>query len=198
MKILAFVDTHGSKDALKRIASTAKKEKVDYLVCAGDVTIFSDSLKQILAKLDEIGKPILMLHGNHEDESELKAACEKTKNIKFMHKQVFETNGYVFMCYGGGGFSLKNKDFEQWSKQAMKTISEGKKIILVTHGPPYGTKLDLILDQSAGCKSIRQFIKQVQPKLAISGHLHENAGMKDKIDNTKIINPGPWGVVLSV
>ena len=197
MKILAFVDMHGSRDALKRIISTAKKENVDYLLCAGDVTIFGDSMPQLLAKLDEIGKPVLMVHGNHEDKFDLRRACEKTKNIKFMHKAVLKTDGCAFMCYGGGGFSLTNKDFEEWSKKAIKQIGD-RKIILMTHGPPHHTKLDLILDQNAGCKSIRKFIEQVQPTLAISGHLHENAGMKDKIGKTPIVNPGPWGMVFSV
>ena len=198
MKILAFVDLHGSMGVLKKLASVAKKEKVEYIVCAGDITIFSENMQQIVSKLDELGIPVIMTHGNHEEESTLRRVCERTKNVKFLHKEVLETNGYVFMVYGGGGFSIKDPGFEKWSNQAMKKISEGKKIILVTHAPPYGTKLDLILDQSAGSKSIRQFIKLVQPKLVICGHLHENFGIKDRIDKTRIINPGPWGAVLIV
>jgi Icc-related predicted phosphoesterase len=155
-------------------------------------------MQQMIDKVDEIGLPVIMLHGNHEEEGVLRKICEKTKNVRFMHKEILETDGYVFMCYGGGGFSLVDKEFEQWSKKAMKQISEGKKIILVTHAPPYGTKVDQILDQPAGNKSIRQFIKLVQPKLAITGHLHENAGKRDRIDKTKIINPGPWGAILTV
>ncbi|MBW2997431.1 metallophosphoesterase [Candidatus Woesearchaeota archaeon] len=198
MKILAFVDLHGSMNMLKKIVALAKKENVEYVVCAGDVTIFSDSMRQLVEKLDEIGIPVIMTHGNHEDEDVLRKVCDRTKNVKFMHKELLETDGYVFMVYGGGGFSLKDPGFEKWSKEAMKKISEDKKIILVTHAPPYGTKIDLVLDQSAGSKSIRQFIKLVQPKIAISGHLHENAGLRDRIDKTKVINPGPWGLILTV
>ena len=198
MKILAFVDLHGSLNALKKIASVAKKENVDYIICAGDITIFGDSAGYILKKIDAIGKPVMMLHGNHESESSLRNMCSKTKNVKFLHKEVLEVGDYVFLCYGGGGFSLEDKEFEIWSKKAMETIGEDKKIILVTHAPPYGTKLDPILDQPAGNKSIRRFIKLVQPKLAISGHLHENSGASDKIDKTKLINPGPWGMILTV
>jgi Icc-related predicted phosphoesterase len=198
MKILAFVDLHGSLSMLKKISSMAKKEKVDYIICAGDITIFGDAMQQMVDKMDEIGIPVIMLHGNHEDEAKLRRLCEKTKNVLFMHKDILETDGHVFLCYGGGGFSATDKEFEQWSAQVMQKIREDKKIILVTHAPPYGTKLDKILDQPAGNKSIRQFIKQVQPKLAISGHLHENSGLKDKIDNTKIVNPGPAGMVFRV
>ncbi|MBN1544984.1 metallophosphoesterase [Candidatus Woesearchaeota archaeon] len=198
MKILALVDLHGSMNAIKKMAALAKKEKVDYIVSAGDHTIFGDSNEAIIRKFDEIGVPVIMLHGNHEDEGTMRRLCAKTKNVKFLHKELLDADGYVFMCYGGGGFSTKDKEFEDWSQQAMKQVPEGKKIILVTHAPPYGTKLDLILDQPAGSKSIRQFIKLVQPKLAISGHLHENAGAKDRIDGTKTVNPGPWGMIFIV
>jgi len=198
MKLLAFVDLHGSLAAIKKISVLARKENVDYIVCAGDITIFGDGMELIVKRLDEIGKPVIMIHGNHEGEKSLKHLCDKTKNVKFLHKKTLTTDGYVFMCYGGGGFSVKDAEFEEWSKKEMEKIAEEKKIILVTHAPPYETKLDLILDQAAGNRSIRQFIKRVQPKLAICGHLHENAGMKDKIDNTKIVNPGPWGMLIEV
>ena len=198
MKILALVDLHGSMNTIKKIAELAKKEKVDYIISAGDHTIFSDSHKEIINKFDEIGLPVIMMHGNHEDESTTRKLCAGTKNVKFMHKEVLEHGDCVIMAYGGGGFATKDHQFEAWANKAMMKIPEGKKILLVTHAPPYGTKLDPILDQPAGCKSIRNFIKRVQPKLAISGHLHENAGARDKIDKTKLVNPGPWGMVFVV
>ncbi|MBW2964323.1 metallophosphoesterase family protein [Candidatus Woesearchaeota archaeon] len=198
MKLLAFVDLHGSMKILEKIAAMAKTDKVDYIICAGDITIFGDSMKQMVERLDKIGIPAIMLHGNHEDKDSLRKVCKHTKNVKFMHKEILEAGDYVFMAYGGGGFSTLDKEFEAWSKEAMAKIPEGKKIILVTHAPPYETKIDQVLDQPAGNKSIRNFIKQVQPKLAISGHLHENAGIKDRIDKTKIVNPGPWGMILEV
>ena len=198
MKILALVDLHGSINTIKKIADFAKKEKADYIISAGDHTIFSDSNKEIIKKFDEIGIPVIILHGNHEDEITMRQICEKTKNVRFMHKEVLEHGDYLILAYGGGGFSTKDAQFESWVNKTMTKIPEGKKIILVTHAPPYGTKLDRILDQPAGCKSIRQFIKQVQPKIAISGHLHENAGLKDRIDKTKIANPGPSGMIFVV
>ncbi len=198
MKILALVDLHGSTKMIKKIAQLARKEKVDYVISAGDHTIFSDSHEDIIKQFDSIGLPVLLTHGNHESEEETRKLCRKTKNVKFLHKETLEHGDCVMLFYGGGGFSTKDKEFEKWADEAMKKIPESKKILLVTHAPPYGTKIDMILDQPAGSKSIRKFIKLVQPKLAISGHLHENAGMKDKIDKTKIINPGPWGMILTV
>ncbi len=197
MKLLAFVDMHGSKSIMKKISSLAKAEDVDYIVCAGDVTIFGEALSHIIEDLEAIGKPVLIIHGNHEDASSMRKLCEKTKNVNFIHKHAYDAGNYVFLGYGGGGFSTMDKEFDDWIKTAMTKVKEDQKIILVTHAPPYGTKLDMILDQPAGSKSIRNFIKLAQPKLAISGHLHENSGMKDKIDDTKLVNPGPWGMLLT-
>jgi len=198
MKILAFVDLHGAMSVLKKIVIMAKRESADCIVCAGDITIFGNSLQQLLNTLDSVGLPVIIMHGNHEDESTMRRLCDKSKNLHFLHKGTYEIGDVMFLGYGGGGFSTTDDEFDAWAKKTMENVVEGKKIVLVTHAPPYGTKLDPILDQPAGSKSIRQFIKQMQPKLAISGHLHENAGQKDKIDGTKLVNPGPWGMMLVV
>lgn len=94
-----------------------------------------------------------------------------------------------------GGFSLTDERFEKISKTWEKEIKENKdkKIILVTHAPPYGTKLDRALGEHCGNKSIAKFIKNNKVELAISGHFHENFGKRDKIGSTKLINPGPYG-----
>ncbi|MBW2967178.1 metallophosphoesterase family protein [Candidatus Woesearchaeota archaeon] len=197
MKILAFVDLHGSLSALKKMAAAAKKEKVEYIVCAGDITIFGDAMDYIVKKFDEIGIPVLMLHGNHEGEEALRKRCKKTKNVKFMHKEVLVSGDHAFMGYGGGGFAAIDEEFTEWSEHAVLAL-EGKKIVLFTHAPPYDTKLDKVLDQPAGNKSIRFFIEKHVPVIAISGHLHENSGMKDRIGKTKLVNPGPWGLILEV
>jgi len=198
MKILTFSDLHGSLKLIKKIAVTAKKEGVDYIICAGDLTVFGDSMQMLVDKIDEIGFPVIMLHGNHEDCNELRKACQGKTNIKFMHKQVLKVGDYVILAYGGGGFSMRDVEFERWTKDVMRSIGKDKKIILVTHAPPYATKLDIILEESVGNKSIKEFIQRVQPKLAISGHLHEHAYETEKVGETLIVNAGPGGSLLEV
>jgi len=75
-----------------------------------------------------------------------------------------------------------------------------KKIILITHGPPYKTKLDYIdyLKEYVGCKSYTTFIKKYKPILALSGHIHETFGKKDKTGQTEIINPGANGMIIKI
>ena len=72
------------------------------------------------------------------------------------------------------------------------------KVVFVTHQPPYGTKIDKVYGHFAGNKSFTGFIKETQPILAISGHLHETAGKKDMIGKTLVINPGPKGTLIKL
>ena len=196
MKILAFVDLHGSQSALDKIEKKAKK--ADIIICAGDISIFENNLEDLLNHLNKLKKPVLIIPGNHEDENDLKDICNLFDNIECIHKTTFTKDSYIFIGYGGGGFSMADKDFEKFSKKLKKNLKKYEKIILVTHAPPYKTKLDNISKEPCGNKSIKNFILKAKPDLAISGHLHENAGKEDKIGKTFLINPGPKGKILTI
>jgi putative phosphoesterase len=198
MKILAFVDMHGSLTAMKKIEKQAPK--ADLIVCAGDFTIFGQNIDYFLKKFNAFNKPFLVIPGNHEDEDELEKLCSKYKNVNHLHARGYKEGEYFFLGYGGGGFSMKDKAFEKLSKQFEKEIKEldNPKTILITHAPPYKTKIDKIMDEPCGNKSIKNFMKKVQLHLVISGHLHENAGKEDKLGKTRIINPGPYGKLITL
>ncbi len=71
------------------------------------------------------------------------------------------------------------------------------KTILMTHSPPFGTRLDQIQGgQSAGSRSIRAFIVKNQPLLSLHGHIHEapqiSGSFFDRIGKTLSINPGQF------
>ncbi len=194
MKLLLFVDLHGSTRALKELKEKAKK--VDALVCAGDISIFEERLDYLLSKLNRFNKPVLMIHGNHESENILKKACSKYKNIEFIHNKTYTLDDLIFLGYGGGGFEKEDPEFEV----AMKKFKDlkNKRFVLVTHAPPYRTKVDELLDGHAGNMSIRKFIEKTKPLVAICGHLHENDGKSDNIGKTKVINPGYKGKIITL
>ena len=197
MKILTFVDLHGNKKALDKIISRGKKKDIDLLVCAGDFTIFEEAQDMIMTKLDKVGKPVLFVHGNHEDASEVRKSCKKTKNCKFIHKSAFRFENYLFLGWGGGGFSFRDRGFEKEVKRFRNMIKKDDMVVLVSHAPPFKTKIDDIFGEHAGNKSLRKFIEKVKPVLAVSGHLHECVG-EDKIGKTKVINPGYKGKVVTL
>lgn len=198
MKLFAFVDVHGNRTALNHIESVVKRENPDVLVCAGDISVFERNIGAIMKRLASLNKPLLMIHGNHESEKVMKAVCGWFDNIFFLHKKVKALGDCVFVGWGGGGFSQVDKGFEVFVKSILKK-SKGKKIVLVTHGPPYKTALDTLDGRSVGCVSFKKFImSETSVVLAVSGHIHETAGREDKINNARVINPGPEGKVVVV
>jgi len=202
MKALFFVDTHGDE---RRHAEILKKARMaDLIVCAGDFTIFENDMAQILRIFNNIGKPVLIMHGNHETASGIMAECTNLRNIHFIHKTFYIQDDVAFLGYGGGGFSSKDERFREAMEQALREIdvlskssNRHYKIVLVTHAPPFGTRLD-DLGCHVGNQSITEFILKHQPMLAVSGHLHETADQEDRINNTQLINPGWKGKIMEL
>lgn len=198
MKILAFADVHGSATALNNIEKLAKKHDPDILICSGDLSIFEEHLDILLKKIASIQKPAYIIHGNHETEETMKILCARHKNTIFAHEKIITVQDYTIIGYGGGGFSQTEPDFEKFTKTNHTKIT-CKKIILITHAPPHKTKLDSLYGDHVGCRTFTKFIKQNNnTTLAISGHIHETAGKKDKINKTTIINPGPNGQIIEI
>ncbi len=141
----------------------------------------------------------MIIHGNHENENGLGDACRQYPNLIFLHKAVHHVKDYVFLGYGGDGFSASDPDFLVVANSFFRKETKGKdKIILVTHGPPYDTGIDTLGNEHRGNRTYREFINDIKPHLVISGHLHENAGKHHKIGRTLFINPGKHGAVVEI
>jgi len=216
MKLLAFTDIHADFDAARKVCSLAKREKVDLMLCAGDMTLFGNGLPDMI-KIFDIGIPLLIIAGNHETFGQIKGIEKKFDFIKDIHlkpvkkgnidfiknihlKPVKKGNIIFFGC-GGSGITPNNTPNEMREENFKDMLSrfrnEKDNLILVTHEPPYNTKLDFICKHK-GSRQIRKFIEENQPLYAICGHFHENEGKEDKIGKTKIINPGPKGKIIEI
>jgi Icc-related predicted phosphoesterase len=195
MKILAFVDVHGDIKAVDNLVRIANEEKPDFLICAGDISDWGKNLKVLLKKFK--GLQLMIIPGNHEDEDALREICKEFGFI-YLHTGCYELNKYKFFGYGSGGFCIEDRNFENLIKKFKRVIEKGDKVILVTHGPPYGNKLDRINGGHAGCKSYNKFIKEVGVNLCICGHFHETSGNFDTLGRTVLINPGKGGKIIEI
>lgn len=198
MKLLAFSDVHANKNALFKIKEKAIKEKPDFLICCGDLSLFGKGLEEGAKFLNELNIKMLIIPGNHETPEEIKNICSKNKNLVNIHQGAFDYENYTFFGWGTGGFSYIEEGFERISKQFIKTLDKNKKLIFVTHAPIYGTKLDLLSMGHRGCKSTRKFIEETDPVLVLCGHFHENFKKQDKIKKTLIVNPGDDGMIIKL
>lgn len=196
MNVLFFVDLHGSFDRLEVLQEKIKKNDIDLVICAGDMTTFENKLDSVLDGMDGLGVPVLIVHGNHEDEEKTKLYCEMFDNLEFIHGKTKDVKGVLFMGWGGGGFSASDKEFVRITKRFKKKMKKGKTSVLVLHAPPYNTKLDELDNGHHGNWDYRKFIDEAQPDVVVCGHFHENAGKEETIGNSRIINPGPEGKIL--
>ncbi len=203
MKILAFTDMHGSKEALKKLAEKAKK--ADIILCCGDFTVFGKRQKYFLSEFNKLKKTMLIIPGNHETDEELKKDIKGYSYLRYMQNSMYKDDKIIVLGAEGNGFSTTDRVFSKVSKafEAMlkKENKEGSRqrcYILMTHAPPYGTELDKITGEHCGNKAIRSFIIKTQPKYVFSGHIHENKGKIGYIRKTKIINPGPEGRIITI
>ncbi|RLE45861.1 hypothetical protein DRJ22_03420 [Candidatus Woesearchaeota archaeon] len=201
MKILAFTDVHGYDKALRSLKAKSKRSRPDLVLCAGDFTVFEHNMENILRKINSLGKTVFLIHGNHESESKVRRLCRKFRNISFIHKRIVSFGGVLFLGWGGGGFSFSDKSFEDFVRKNKAKINAAEKVVFMTHAPPYGTSLDFLEYSKAhvGNKSFTRFIKSHKNVvLAISGHLHENEGKKDKLNSAVLSNPGLFGRIFKV
>lgn len=199
MKFVAFADMHCSPTSFERVANRAKKEDIDGVICAGDLSIFGTGIETMLKKLDKIGKPIFIVPGNHEAGTGLRELCGLFKNLVYMNKRMVKFKDATLIGCEGNGFTMADPEFQKWGKKVAKKIRDKENVVLITHAPPYGTKLDVIDRQHLGNRAVKYFLdKNPSVKVAVSGHFHETQGLEDKVNNARLVNPGPNGKVIEL
>ena len=192
MKAVAFTDLHGNIGALNRIIRASKN--ADIILCSGDLTNFQQGLIGMLRKLERTGKRVVIIPGNHESPGYLKEVSRRFPKIKDVHKSGCIIGELLIIGYGSGGFLQREPDFPCAAEKFSEMIKKHpeKKVVMLTHAPPYGTMLDKIGREHRGSRDISEFIKKHRVELLLCGHFHENAGIIEKIGRTTIINPGTF------
>jgi Icc-related predicted phosphoesterase len=176
MKILAVADIHGSQYRLNLVLNNIERFSPDLVIVCGDITQFGPGeLAKIL--LDQIPVDTLAITGNI-DSSDVKKGIDDSKATSIELKRIIK-KGLPFV----GASGVNPTDF--------KTIKNKKmldnKTILVTHIPPYETKDKVFLGLHAGSRDLRKLIEKNQPRLVLSGHIHEDPGFI-RIGKTMVVN----------
>ncbi len=198
MKFLVFTDIHENRQVLKDLVQRAKGKDINFVICTGDFSNFGHGIHVVFRAFEELGKKFIVIPGNHEEkEGFLDDAISRYSHCINLHDRTMDIDDYLFLGHGGGGFSPEDVAFRKIAREWYGKYN-GKKIVLLTHGPPFGTALDLIGPRHVGNYDYRKFIERIKPKLAISGHLHETVGKQDTIGPTRLVNPGWDGMVIEL
>lgn len=197
MKALVFGDIHGDTFMLELLKK--KAEQADVVFCLGDLTIFGEGLELMLQMVDEFPTPVYLIHGNHETEEEMQQTIQTYPNISYIHKKALNHDEYTIIGYGGDGFSRYDEEFEKMGRDMKEWLQTPHKTIMLLHGPPSDTKLDMPFEgHHGGNESYRAFIEENEPLIVFSGHIHECEGEHDTIGKTILHNPGPEGIIVDI
>lgn len=199
-KILAAGDIHGDTGLAKKLAKRAKKENVDLIILAGDLTWGEESTKNLVGPFIKLKKPVLLLHGNHESLATIDFLSELYgPYAKNLHGYSLMKNDVGIFGAGGvdfGASPISEKELFQTLIRAHKGIEKAKKTIMVTHFHPFKSKAEF--SGFKGSKSVRKAIKKFKPDIMLSGHIHEAEGIEEKIGKTRVINIGKKGKIIEI
>lgn len=197
MKFLTFVDLHEDRKQLKELIQRASEPDIDFIICAGDFSTFGRGMRNVFEQFDKLGKKVYFIPGNHEEQQGLMEKAADYENCVNLHQRAVKIGQYVFLGYGGGGFAMEDPGFRKIAREWYGKFKD-QKVVLVTHGPPFGTTIDVLGSRHVGNKDYRKFIERIKPRLVVCGHLHETAGQVDKIGKTKLVNPGWNGMSIEL
>ena len=188
MKFLVITDLHQKESAVEWINGLADEYGVRAILFLGDVTDMGtcEDGREILRRFR---KETYFIPGNCDppDISERNADI-----IHDVNGKAFEIDGIRFAALGGSNITIFSTpcelDEDTITEKLESISSEG--MVLMTHAPSYGILDRIPTGASVGSPAIREIVRRYRPMVALSGHIHEDIGMKEE-DGTLFINPGP-------
>ena len=188
-KILAVGDIHGDTGLVNRLAEKAKKENVDLVILAGDLTFAEQSLKNLVGPFVKAKKQVLIIPGNHESIATVDFLAEMYPNTKNIHGYAFKKDNLGIFGAGTADIGINQiSDSELFSllKRGHEDVKDLQKQIMVTHMHPKGSRAEFSGFQ--GSRAIRKAVNEFQPDVLITAHIHEAAGLEEQMGKTKVIN----------
>ncbi|MFQ5531343.1 MAG: metallophosphoesterase [Candidatus Nanoarchaeia archaeon] len=192
-KILAIGDIHGDRNMAERLAEKAKKENVDLVVLAGDLTFGEMSTEGIIGPFTKEGKRVLIIPGNHESLATVNFLSEAYPDTKNIHGYYFVHNGIGFFGAGLGNLGIhqiNESDLFELLKRSHETLKKKQgveKTFMVSHIQPANSLIERI-GGFPGSQSVTKAIYYFQPDIAVCGHLHESGGVEEKLGKTHVVN----------
>jgi uncharacterized protein len=195
-KILAASDFHGDSKITKKLAEQAKKENVDLVVLAGDITGIVETDNIIKPFLDK-GKRVVFVPGNW-DSSETSAFLSNLYGVKNIGEHYVKYGDIGIFGIGSPDWQMslnEKKTFEKLKKDFDK-IKNLEKKIMVSHLHAAKTKSEF--SGIKGSSALRKAIEEFQPDIFLSGHIHEAEGLSEKIGKTRVYNIGKKGKIIEI
>jgi uncharacterized protein len=197
MKVMIFSDIHGDLRALERaIAAPA-----DIYIALGDLSTFGKGLERCGPLLAPLGERAWVLPGNHESHADTQKFCREFGLVDF-HRKVRKVGSTVWAGLGYSNLTPFNTPGEYTEEEIAQALSEFDSLsqfYLAVHVPPFGTLIDEYAQgRHGGSQALREWVERKQPLGLYCGHIHETAGMEDRVGATLCFNVGKAGKIVEV
>ena len=189
-KIMAVGDFHGDQILAEQLAKKEKKEKIEIVILAGDITLANLDIKNLIGPFAKEKKKILLIPGNHEtpETSEFLSRMY-SPYTHHLHGTHFQKGNVGFFGAGTanmGPGQIPDSMIFDLLKKSHEKIKDLDHKIMVTHIHPINSKSEFT--GFKGSPAVRLAIEKFKPTIAICSHIHEAAGLEEKIGQTKVIN----------
>lgn len=200
MRVFAASDIHGDVSLAERLAQQAQDEKVDVIVLCGDLTFQDQEPTGVLGPFARRNQKVLIIPGNHDSHA--------TTDMLTKLYPVNNLHGYgaryedigIFAC-GKANIGLEQMSEDELFetlKKAHGSVSYLGKKIMVTHVHPAGTMMEKMTNFMPPSVGVRRAIDELQPDIALCGHVHEADGLEETIGSTRLVNVGRKGFVFDL
>jgi len=197
VKVLIFSDIHGDMRAIEKIIA----QPADLYIAAGDLATFGRGLERCGEALKPLGEKLWVLPGNHETHEDTRALCQRLGFVDF-HRQVKTIGATQWAGLGYSNitpFNTPGEYSEEEIARALAAFDGIPELYLVAHVPPRDTKLDEFAPgKHAGSPALRTWVEREQPAYLFCGHIHETAGVSERLGRTLCINVGKKGYAIEV
>jgi len=197
MNLVALTDIHDDIAGIPKMA--ADLEAADVVLLAGDLTNFGHkpAAERVIQAVTRFARRVLAVPGNC-DYPDIASYLDDLHVSLHGHCEIID--GVALVGVGGslpapGTTPLEFSEAELARILAEATPGPGSQLplVLVAHQPPFRTLSDQIhTGEHVGSTAIRSFIEERRPLICFTGHIHEAAGI-DMLDQTRLVNPGPFG-----
>lgn len=178
-KFLVISDIHGNERCLNKIRASYHKYEPDFSVVCGDITHFGPP-QDAMNILERIPTDVIGIIGNCDPESVIQAYAEAEE--EYIELKITQKGDLDFIGLSGSSYSEdKLQTFERRG-----SVSD----VFVFHQPPYDILDKTSKGEHIGNKDLKPMIEKLEPKLVLSGHVHEDRGIVEE-ENTTFMNPGP-------
>lgn len=199
MKLLAISDLHGDADLARFAANTGSEEQVDAVLIAGDLSMMGREFTGVIAPFTELSVPIMLIGGNHDDNERVRRLAETYDAIHL--------DGYGVIIDGVGfigtrgvtiGTSRQSEEEITEALERAARYAQAETLVSMTHGHPAGIPMGSLSSFVHPSKTIESVIRTLEPTVHLCGHLHEGAGLVERIGKTHVVNTAMTPMIIGM